>query len=311
MTDLATYALSANVILLVGGFAYAAWADIRYREVTDRLWQFLGVAGFLIGFVPVAPGGIVPVVLWLVVGLFVLQHMFAWDIRLGPKWEPYADFIELGVYVAVAALVGISVAHVGVGPDGVPVSVLAVFVSVLFARGLFEAGILYGGADAKALMVAGLLVPMFPNPLIPPPAAIAVITTILPFAFNVLMNAALFSILVPITIAVRNLRAGEFRGISGFLGYSISVDELPNQFVWVRDPMSLKGREEEKSIETSEDDRLRRVAIANELRAKGVARVWVTPQIPFLVLMAAGVVTALLVGNVLFDILFGVVLLRF
>jgi len=304
MTDLATYTLGAEVLLLVAGFAYAAVADWREREVSDRLWQLLGVVGFLIGFVAEVPGGLVPSLLWLVVGLFVIQHLFAWDVRLGPTAEAYADIIELGVYVAVVAIVGIAIAHVGIGPSAVPIPVIAVLVSVLFARGLFEAGILYGGADAKALMIAGLLVPMFPNPLIPPPDPIAPVTAILPFAVNVLMNSALFSVVVPIVVAVRNLRAKEFRGVSGFLGYSIPVEELPRQFVWVRDPMFGQGREEEKAIETSEDDRQRRVEIARDLSARGVARVWVTPQIPFLVVMAFGVVGALLAGNILFDVIF-------
>jgi archaeal preflagellin peptidase FlaK len=304
MTDLAEYALAVNVLLLVGGFAYAAWSDLRYREVSDALWQVLGVMGFVVGFVVVAPGGVVPSVLWLVVGLFVIQHLFAWDVRLGRKGEGYADYIELAGYVAVIAIVGVAIAHFGIGADGVPVPVAAVLVTVLFARGLFEAGILYGGADAKALMIAGLLVPMFPNPWIPLPAPIAPFTMILPFAVNVLMNAALFSVAVPIAVAVRNVRAGEFRGLSGFVGYSIPVKELPRKYVWVRDPMSGQGREEEREIETSEDDRRRRVEIARDLESRGVARVWVTPQIPFLVVMAFGVVGALLAGNVLFDLLF-------
>jgi archaeal preflagellin peptidase FlaK len=304
MTDLTTYVLAVDVVLLVGGFAYAAWADWREREVSDLLWQLLGVVGFLVGFVAVVPGGALPTLLWFVVGVFVLQHLFAWDVRLGPRAEEYADIIELVFYVAVVAIVGIAIARAGIGANAVPIPVIAVLVSVLFARGLFEAGILYGGADAKALMIAGLLVPMFPHPWIAPPAPIAPVTVILPFAVNVLMNSALFSIAVPVAVAVRNVRAKEFRGLSGFVGYSIPVDELPYKFVWVRDPMFGPGREEEKSIETSEDDRRRRQEIAAELKAKGVARIWVTPQIPFLVVMAFGVLGALLAGNVLFDLIF-------
>jgi len=49
---------------------------------------------------------------------------------------------------------------------------------------------------------------------------------------------------------------------------------------------------------------VRREAIAAELNSRGIERVWVTPQIPFLVIMAVGVVGALLAGNVLFDLLF-------
>jgi len=153
-------------------------------------------------------------------------------------------------------------------------------------------------------MIAGFLVPMYPNPWIPQPTSIAPITGILPFAVNVLMNSALFAIAVPIVIAVRNARAGEFRGLAAFVGYSIPVDELPNRFVWVRDPMFGDAREEEREIETSEDDRRRREEIARELKSKDAERVWVTPQIPFVVVMAFGVLGALLAGNVLFDLLF-------
>lgn len=304
MTGIATYVLVADLVLLVGGFAYAAVSDLRSREVADGLWQLLGVVGFVIGFLVVAPGGVIPSVLWAVVGLFVIQHLFAWDVRLGPERERYADLIELTVYVVVVAVVAVAVARVGVGATGVPVAVIAVLVTVLFSRGLFEAGILYGGADAKALMVAGLLVPMFPNPWIVYPTVVAPVDQVVPFAVNVLMNAALFSLLIPAALAVHNLRTGEFRLWSGFTGYSIPVEELPRRFVWVRDSAVAPGRADEESIETSEDDRRRRVQIADELRSRGVARVWVTPQVPFLVLMALGVVGALLAGNWVLDLIF-------
>lgn len=304
MTGLADSTLAAGAIVLVAGFAYAAWADLKEREVTDALWQVLGILGFGIGLVATAPGGVLPTVLWVVVGLFVIQHLFAWDTHLGPTGERYADLIEIVLYIVVVVIVGVAYAIVGIGPSAVPVSVVAVLVTVLLARGLFEAGILFGGADAKALMIAGFLVPMFPDPLIAPAASVAPVTTILPFGVTVLMNAALFSVVVPLAIAIRNLARGEFHGLSSFIGYTIPVDELPQKYVWVRDPMFGEAREEEETIETSEDDRQRRAAIAEELRAKGVQRVWVTPQIPFLVILGAGVVTGLLFGNVLFDLLF-------
>jgi preflagellin peptidase FlaK len=305
VTDLSTYALYADLSLLLAGFAYAAVSDLRDREVADELWQVLGVGGFVLGFVSVAPGGVVPTVLWTVVGLLAVQHLFSWDLRLGRWGERYADLLELVAYVGVVVVLSVAVTRLGLGESTVPVAVVAVLVTVLLARGLFEAGILFGGADAKALMVAGLLVPMFANPWVPPPSTVAPITAILPFAVTVLMNSALFSVAVPLAIAVRNLRQGEFHGLSGFVGYTISVEDLPRKYVWLHDPMFGEAREEEKEIETSEDDRKRREKAAEELRSRGVARVWVTPQIPFLVVMACGVLAALVFGNVLFDLILG------
>ena len=296
--------LAAGVALLLGGFAFAAVSDLRTREVSDTLWQVLGIAGFVLGLVAVGPGGPWAVALWCVVAGLTLEHMFAWDERLGGRWRDYADLLELTAYIAVVVLIGLALARIGLGPTGVPVPVLAVLVSVLFARGLFEAGVLYGGADAKALMIAGLLVPMFPDPWVGfVTGARLTVTGILPFSVDLLMNAALLSIVVPLALAARNVSRGEFSFARGFTGFSLPVRDLPKRFVWVRDPRLPSAREREEEIETSEEDRKFRVEVAQDLSRKGVDRVWVTPQLPFLVLMGLGAVAALIAGNLVIDIL--------
>jgi hypothetical protein len=294
---------ATEVVLLVGGLGYAATSDWRFREVTDRLWQVLGVIGFVLGAVVVGAGGTVPLVLWGVVGFLALEHMFPWDEALGPRFDPYANLLELGAYVVVFAFVAAFVARTGVGDSAVPLSVIALLATILFARALFETGVLYGGADAKALMIAGLLVPLYPSPVWGASGVLVPVTSVLPFSVDLLMNAALFSVGVPIAIAIRNAMRGEFRGIRGFTGYIIPVDELPRRYVWVRDPTFGDARSEEMEIETSADDRRRRTEIARELTARGVRQVWVTPQIPYLVLMAAGAVAALLAGNLVVDLI--------
>ena len=209
--------------------------------------------------------------------------------------------IEGVAYLAIILIVAIAAVRVGVGPTQVPIPVLALLLTVLFARGLFELGVLYGGADAKALMIAGVLVPIFSNPLLLQTPAVSALLTVLPYSVNLLVDAALLSIVIPIGIGIRNIARGEFRFPRGFSGYTIAVRDLPDRFVWLKDPMSAESREEALT-ETAEEDRLERVRAAQELEAKGVERVWVTPQIPFLVLMAVGAVAALLAGNLVLDI---------
>jgi archaeal preflagellin peptidase FlaK len=295
---------ATEVVLLVGGLGYAATADWRFREVTDRLWQVIGVIGFLLGAVVVGAGGAVPLALWGVVGALALEHMFPWDEALGRRFERFADVIELAAYVGVVALVaGAAVRWVGVGDSAVPLSVIALLATIVFARALFETKVLYGGADAKALMIAGLLVPLFASPLWEPTGVLVPVTSVVPFSVALLMNAALFSLVVPIVIAIRNAKRGEFHGLRGFTGYILPVDELPKHYVWVRDPTFGDARNEEMDIETSADDQRRRTEIARELSARGVRRVWVTPQIPYLVLMAAGAVAALVAGNLVIDLI--------
>ena len=303
MVGLADAALAAGVAALVLGFLYAAASDLRNREAPDRLWQLLGVVGFLLGAAAISLGGALPLALWGAVGILTLEHMFSWDDALGERGSAYADLIELGAYLAVGLIVGLAAVRWGVGTTSVPYAVVAVLATVVFARVLFEAGVLYGGADAKALMIAGLLVPMFPSPVLLGGGGPLSVPSFVPFAIDLLMNAALLSVVVPIGVAIRNLRRGQFGMPQGFTGYSIPVRELPRRFVWVRDPAYPSAREEEAQIETSQEDRALRVKIAGTLAARGVRRVWVTPQIPFLVLMAAGAIAALLAGNLVVDLI--------
>ena len=303
MVGLAEEVLAAGTAGLLFGFAYAALSDVRNREVSDTLWQVLGAVGFVLGLVAFAPGGLLPLVAWVAVAALTLEHMFSWDDRLGEHGAGYADLIELGAYLAVGLFVSIAAARWGVGASAVPYAVLAVLASVVFARVLFVAGVLYGGADAKALMIAGLLVPIFPMPLLLGGGYPFSVPSLLPFPVDLLMDAALFSVVVPLAVAVRNVGRGEFEFPRGFTGYSIAVRELPNRFVWVRDRAYPTAREEESEIETSDEDHEHRIKVAEVLTRRGVRRVWVTPQIPFLVLLAAGAVAALLAGNLVVDLI--------
>jgi archaeal preflagellin peptidase FlaK len=303
VSQVGEWLVATEIALLLVGFVYASIADLRTREVSDRLWQVLGVVALALGAVQVGPGGTLPLALWFLVGLLTLQHMFAWDSFLGGLGERFADLLELAFYLVVITAVAFAAARVGVGPTGVPYAVIAVLLTVIFARGLFEVGVLYGGADAKALMVAGFLVPVFANPWYVPDATTSVLNSVLPFAVNLLMDAALASVVVPIALAIRNLRRREFSFPRGFTGYSLPIDELPDRYVWVRDPAVTERGKDEEAGDTSEDDRNYRTQVAEQLRAKGIARVWVTPQLPFIVLMTIGAVAALLAGNLVVDLL--------
>lgn len=301
MVEFGPAILGAQIAVLIGGFGFAAFADWRAREVTDHLWQVMGILGLILGAWLFAAAGALPLVMWIVVGGFTLQHMFPWT--LGPRLEPYEDLVDLALYVLVILVVAGAAIRFGVGSTAVPYAVIALLVTVLFARGGFEAGLLFGGADAKALMIAGMLVPVFAVPLLYAPTEVVRVNAILPFPLSVLMNAALFSVVIPLAVVLRNASRRELKGWRSFTGYTIPVQELPRRFVWVRNPMSRDARAEEEEIETSEQDRQRRVRISRELSERGVERVWVTPQIPYLVLLAIGVVAALLAGNLVVDLI--------
>jgi archaeal preflagellin peptidase FlaK len=293
---------SARVILLLGGFGFASYQDWKVREVGDGLWQTMGLLGAALGFFGVG-GNPLAWILWLVVSLWALEHMFAWDAPLEKFSERLAGWIELGIYLGVGALVIGCALEFGVGGSGVPLAVLGVVGAILLARVLFEIGVLYGGADAKALMIAGLLLPLDPSPLWSPPVAVAFLAYY-PFALTVLIDAALFAAIVPIAIAARNISTHEFTFPRGFTGYRIPVADLANQYVWIKDPtFDNRATDDEPEPQTTEEDRALRQRQADELAKQGVQRVWVTPQLPFILWIFAGLIAALVAGNLVFDLL--------
>jgi Archaeal Peptidase A24 C-terminus Type II len=74
--------------------------------------------------------------------------------------------------------------------------------------------------------------------------------------------------------------------------------------VWIRDPtFSGTGSEDDPEPQTTEEDRALRRRQADELVKQGATRVWVTPQLPFILWILAGTVAALIAGNLIFDLL--------
>ena len=285
--------------VLVTGFGLAACYDWKAREVSDRLWQVLATIGVFTGIVVLASDGALAVTSWIVVSLLALQHLFPWDIQLERCDERLPTVLEtIGFLAVTGVLVWIGLRY-GLGPSGLPIPVIAAFASILLGRGLFEARLLYGGADAKALITAGVVLPLESSVWVALPSSATAILAIYPFSLTLLMNAAIVAIAVPLYLAVRNVRDREFTFPRGFTGLTIPVSELPDRFVWLKDP-TFRSQDE---AETSEEDRAQRVRQKTDLESRGVLRVWVTPQIPFLVLMFAGAILGVVFGNLVFDLL--------
>jgi prepilin signal peptidase PulO-like enzyme (type II secretory pathway) len=286
----------AAIGVLVVGFLVAAVVDWRTREVDDRIWLAVALLGGALQAVVLSPDGVVAVVVWVVVVAFVVQHLLPWDDTLVETHASLPGAIELSAYVGVGALLAVVGWRYGVGGSGLPVAAIAAYATVLIARALFEANLLYGGADAKAIMVAGAVVPFDTAVVFAPHAAIGILA-FYPFAVTVLMNGAVAAIAIPLVLFAQNARRGHWNGVRTFTGYPLAVDQLPNRFVWVTDPTFRR----DDDVETADDDRKLRERIRDELKAKGIAAVWVTPQIPFVVLLAVGAVLGVLFGNVLAD----------
>lgn len=298
MADLLT---GAGWAVLGAGLGTAAVWDVKRREVPDLIWFVSAAFGAALVGAGLAPAGVRPLVGWAAVAALGFFQLLPIDAPIERRHPRLADAMDLGSFLLVGAFLGLGALRWGVGANGIPIAALAAFAGIVLARGLYELGWLWGGADAKAVIALSLIVPTLSAPVLGSlgdPAALAVS----PFAVTSIVNTAVISIGVPLGLAALNLRRREFRGAAGFLGYSLPTSDLPHRWVWLRDPREPGAREEEEGIETSEDDRRRRAAQAAELARRGIDRVWVYPQLPWIALLALGALAGALVGNVVFDL---------
>ncbi|MGA7923396.1 MAG: A24 family peptidase C-terminal domain-containing protein [Thermoplasmata archaeon] len=300
--DTADIVRLGEAAIVVVGMSYAAVTDVRTREAPDALWLVLASIATFAGLALAFLEGPLAIFLWVAVSALVLEHLLPWDEALERRSELPIWIVEVVAYAAVG-LVIFAIGYSqdwGAQPGFVPAA--GVFVTVLFARGLFEARVLYGGADAKALMALGLLLPFWTMTLVPLPTMAGIVTGIVPFAVTALLNAALLAVAVPVYLGLRNAFRREFEFPRALASYRIPVEELPHRFVWLRDA-TLGVSPDEEDVETSDEDQALRTRQMIELKSRGMERVWVTPQLPFLLGIALGAITALVAGNLLFDLL--------
>jgi preflagellin peptidase FlaK len=204
--------------------------------------------------------------------------------------------------------------------------VLSFAITSALALVLFYAGA-FGGADAKALMCLSLALPSYPTYLLRLPYGF--VSPLFPI--TVFTNAVLLAALSVFYAIFRNLvwksrtRKGLFEGLNSeslgrkiltlFCGYKVKVGELgkgghiyPLEDVHVTD----SGESQRKLLVFPKDEE--RDAIVERILkstkdGKLESEVWVTPGLPMLIFVTAGLIVALTLGDIVW-IIFRQVLLR-
>lgn len=182
--------------------------------------------------------------------------------------------------------------------------VLTLVVSYLFFRiGLF------GAADAKCLISIAVLFPVSPSLVILShrfPLFSPVLPEVFPFALSTLMNAALLAMVVPLFLGFRNLLdlgLGGFRRQLGmaFTSYQIPIAQLAKRkHVRLVYPCPDKNGELGRASAFSGveiNDAIIKQLESYQKTGKLGNKVWVTPELPFLVFTTSGFVMATFLGG--------------
>jgi len=293
--------------------SYAAILDWRTRRVANWVWMLMGsiamallffellsADGYFSGAVYSVHGNLLfemyqpPSVFLIFIPISILFFDVFWD-REPVYHEGKINFLPIVLYGIAFISMALMVYYAGI--DNRTMALLAIPIMIIVFTIFYYARLIHGGADAKAFMALAILFPYYPIvqsfPLIEGPA-VQGLNIAFPFAFLILMNAAILQVVtVPLGMFFKNLANKEYGFPEMFLGYRMDIDEVPNKFVW---PMQkvMDGEEvlvlfPKRGGDIEED--------LKPLREIGATRLWVTPKVPFIIPMLLGIIFSVIVGN--------------
>ena len=197
----------------------------------------------------------------------------------------------------------------GWGTQSIVILLLAVFSGVFY---FFARMHLFGGADAWALIFISFCLPTFPfTPLLGnPPLGF--------LSFSVLINALILNLVAPIGIFIMNIiRKNRAPLMYMFFGFPVSGDRIQNEWGFVMEDFEEKkgtvsrkfvgfwdsikrmysgeGRVYTKDLREHPEDFQKELAL---YRRAGT--VWISYAVPFLIPITAGLIIAIIFGDLLF-----------
>lgn len=297
------------------------------------MWYF-SAARFIIGLLFLLVASIkdiktrrVPNELWIVMGSIAIGILFIELLVRDVSWMHFLIFIPIGVLFSEAFIDRPPIYAEGklnfliLGWLMLPIVVFAYMVNVLagslifwslamvpaimlFAFVMYFFYIIYGGADAKAIITLSILVPFYPTiPYITHSAVsndmFRLVQAFYPFTLVILLNSSLVLLALPISYFVINLSKGDMAFPLMFFGYKKKVEDIEDSFVW---PMEYY---EDGELKTELLPRSRLEEKTESLKEKNVEIAWTTPKIPFIVPMFVGFLISFLIGNPLWYVFSG------
>lgn len=165
---------------------------------------------------------------------------------------------------------------------------------IVLMYALFQLRLIFGGADAKAMMALAILVPVVPQmngiPLWP---------SLLPWSWVIFANSVLLFLIIPISLVVYNAVKHNLSFPYAFLGYKMNVQEAKAKFVWPLEKL-VDGKRRFSRMPEDYDE----TAYLKAFEDAGIDEIWVTPKIPFMVPLLAGFLTSFFLGDLISALLF-------
>ena len=158
----------------------------------------------------------------------------------------------------------------------------------------FQLRLIFGGADAKALMAISILAPLEPSIYQFPIWK----GSPMPFSWSIFSNSIILFLFIPLGFLIFNIAKRNVKFPYALLGYKMNIEKAREKFVWPLEKI-VDGQRKFTYMpkEYDVDDEF------EEFEKNGIDEVWVTPKIPFMIPLLIGFVFAFIFGDILFYII--------
>jgi archaeal preflagellin peptidase FlaK len=156
----------------------------------------------------------------------------------------------------------------------------------------FQMRLLFGGADAKALMALAILAPIQPIT-----GSLPFWPSFMPGSWVIFANSVILFLFIPLSILIYNAAKRNLKFPHSLIGYVITVEQAKQSFVWPMEKIKDGKRKlmyMPKNFDADEE--------IKEFEKLGITDIWVTPKIPFMIPLLAGFLASFFLGDILLQL---------
>jgi preflagellin peptidase FlaK len=223
----------------------------------------------------------------LIVGVVILSYASYTDLKI----RKASNTLWLTMAVIGGLILVIEYVTIGGFEDKISYLIfIPIMIVIMYV--FFQLRLLFGGADAKAMMALAILTPFTPEIL-----SFPLFASILPFSWVIFSNAIILFLFIPLGLFIYNLTKKQHSFPHCFLGYKMNIEKARTTFVWPLEHI-VDGKRKLSYVPSSVDPKDQ----FDEFEKMGITELWVTPKIPFMIPLLAGFITAFFLGDLLFFI---------
>lgn len=221
----------------------------------------------------------------LFVGVFILSYASYTDI----KTRRASNLLWLIMASIGGIILAIQYFTIGFGDKTFYLLFIPIMIALVYA--LFQMRLIFGGADAKALMALAILLPLHPS--------ISQIPiwgeSLMPASWTIFSNSVILFLLIPLSLLIFNIARRHIQFPYALLGYKMSIKKAEEKFVWPLEKL-VDGKRKFAYMPKNFDveDELK------EFEKNGINEIWVTPKVPFMIPLLAGFICTFIFGDILY-----------